>query len=390
MVALIVAAGRGSRFGGAAPKQYARLAGLPLLRHSLLAFAGHPKIDAVQAVIHPDDRDLFDAAAEGLKLLPPVDGGESRQHSVLRGLESLASLEPYAVLVHDGARPYVTEAVISRIVAGLKQSEGVVAALPVVETLKRVDPDERRISDTVQRENLWHAQTPQGFRFDAILTAHRHSEKSGLLQNMTDDSAVAEHAGLTISVVEGDPRNIKVTTAEDLKTLERWMCPENDSRQQDLRTASGFDVHRFGTGDAVLLCGVTIPHSRGLQGHSDADVGLHALTDAILGTIAAGDIGQHFPPSESRWRDASSKIFLDHAARLVREMGGTIRHLDITLICEEPKIAPHKESMRHVIAEIVRIDAARVSIKATTTEGLGFAGRGEGIAAQATATVSLP
>lgn len=390
VVALIVAAGRGSRFGGAGPKQYAPLAGAPLLRHSLAAFTTHPEIDAVRAVIHPDDQTLYEEAANGLDLLPSIHGGQSRQHSVLRGLESLLEIAPRAVLIHDGARPCVAEAVISRAVEGLDQAEGVIAALPLTETLKRVEKAGQRISETVPRENLWRAQTPQAFDFATILAAHRRLDESGMLDRMTDDAAVAEQAGLAVSVVEGDPRNIKVTAPGDLETLERWMVPENALPQRDLRTGTGFDVHRFGPGDTVCLCGVRIPHSSGLRGHSDADVGLHAITDAILGAVAAGDIGDHFPPSDSRWRDANSKIFLQHAANLVAEMNGTIRHLDVTLICEAPKIGPHKETMRHVIAEISGIDAARVSVKATTTEGLGFTGRGEGIAAQAIVTVALP
>jgi 2-C-methyl-D-erythritol 4-phosphate cytidylyltransferase/2-C-methyl-D-erythritol 2,4-cyclodiphosphate synthase len=378
-VALVVAAGRGQRFGGPLPKQYADLAGRPVLSHALARLVAHPRIDRVQAVIHPDDRALYDRAAAGLGLSEPTSGGPSRQDSVRLGLESLALHGPAAVLIHDGARPFVGAAVIDRVLDALGNSAGAIAALPVTDTLKR--GEDGRIAETMARAGLWRAQTPQGFRFSEILAAHR----AAVGQELTDDAAVAERAGLPVALVEGAPENIKVTTQNDLARAERWIAGTTETR-----VGQGFDVHRFGPGDQVMLCGIAIPHDAGLLGHSDADVGLHALTDAILGALGAGDIGQHFPPSDARWKDAVSVVFLRHAGSLVAEAGGRIRHLDVTVICERPKIGPHRDAMAACIAEALGIDGSRVSVKATTTEGLGFTGRGEGIAAQAIATLSLP
>jgi 2-C-methyl-D-erythritol 4-phosphate cytidylyltransferase/2-C-methyl-D-erythritol 2,4-cyclodiphosphate synthase len=378
-VALVVAAGRGQRFGGPLPKQYAELAGRPVLGHSLARLAAHPRIDRVQAVIHPDDRPFYDRAAAGLELSEPTAGGASRQDSVRLGLEGLAPHAPGAVLIHDGARPFIGAAVIDRVLDGLGGAAGAIAALPVTDTLKRgVDG---RIAGTVARVGLWRAQTPQGFRFAEILAAHRAAAG----HELTDDAAVAERAGLPVALVEGAPENIKITTADDLTRAERWLAEVTETR-----VGQGFDVHRFGPGDHVTLCGISLPHEAGLLGHSDADVGLHALTDAILGALGAGDIGQHFPPSEAHWKDAESGVFLRHAGGLVAEAGGRIRHLDVTLICERPRIGSHRPAMVARIAELLGIDPGRVSVKATTTEGLGFTGRGEGIAAQAIATLSLP
>jgi 2-C-methyl-D-erythritol 4-phosphate cytidylyltransferase/2-C-methyl-D-erythritol 2,4-cyclodiphosphate synthase len=295
------------------------------------------------------------------------------------GLEGLAPHAPGAVLIHDGARPFIGAAVIDRVLDGLGGAAGAIAALPVTDTLKRgVDG---RIAGTVARVGLWRAQTPQGFRFAEILAAHRAAAG----HELTDDAAVAERAGLPVALVEGAPENIKITTADDLTRAERWLAEVTETR-----VGQGFDVHRFGPGDHVTLCGISLPHEAGLLGHSDADVGLHALTDAILGALGAGDIGQHFPPSEARWKDAESGVFLRHAGGLVAEAGGRIRHLDVTLICERPRIGSHRPAMVARIAELLGIDPGRVSVKATTTEGLGFTGRGEGIAAQAIATLSLP
>jgi len=378
-VALVVAAGRGRRFGGPLPKQYAALAGRPVLGHALARLTAHPRIDRVQAVIHPDDRALYDRAAAGLELPPPTSGGPSRQDSVRLGLESLAPLAPGTVLIHDGARPFLGAAVIDRVLDALGESTGAIAALPVTDTLKR--GEDGHIAGTVARSGLWRAQTPQGFRFSEILAAHRAAV--GL--ELTDDAAVAARAGLPVALVQGAPENIKVTTQNDLLRAERWFAGATETR-----VGQGFDVHRFGPGDHVMLCGIAIPHDAGLLGHSDADVGLHALTDAILGALGAGDIGQHFPPSDARWKDAESRVFLRHAGGLVAEAGGRIRHLDVTVICERPKIGPHRDAMAACIAEALGIDGGRISVKATTTEGLGFTGRGEGIAAQAIATLSLP
>jgi 2-C-methyl-D-erythritol 4-phosphate cytidylyltransferase/2-C-methyl-D-erythritol 2,4-cyclodiphosphate synthase len=380
-VALVVAAGRGSRFGAGVPKQYAALGGRPLLGHSLEAFARHPRIDRVKAVIHPDDRALYERAAAGLDLLEPAAGGATRQDSVRRGLESLEALAPAAVLIHDGARPFVEAAVIDRVLDALGGAPGAIAALPVTDTLKRAQND--RIAETIERAGLWRAQTPQGFRFADILAAHRAAETAG--PELTDDAAVAERAGLAVALVEGAPDNIKVTTGDDLLRAERWLAGATETR-----VGQGFDVHRFAPGDHVMLCGLRVPHEAGLKGHSDADVGLHALTDAILGALGAGDIGVHFPPSDARWKDTDSAVFLTHARDLVAARGGRIAHVDVTLVCERPRIGARRVEMVARLAELLGIEAERVSVKATTTEGLGFTGRGEGIAAQATATLSLP
>jgi len=378
--ALIVAAGRGSRFGGDGPKQYAALGGRPLLRHCLEQFQRHPGVTAVQTVIHADDHDLYARATAGLDLPPPTLGGASRQESVRLGLEHLTGLAPERVLIHDAARPFIDAGLIDRVLAALDTAPGAIAALPVTDTLKR--GAKGLVAGTVPRQDLWRAQTPQGFRYAEILAAHRAAAGAEL----TDDAAVAEHAGLAVTLVEGGPDNIKVTTEQDLVRAERWIA----GRQDETRVGSGFDVHRFGPGDHVMLCGIHIPHAAGLVGHSDADVGLHALTDAILGALGAGDIGSHFPPSDARWRGADSALFLRHAAEMVGARGGRIAHADVTLICEQPKVGPHRAAMVARIAEVLEIAAERVSVKATTTEGLGFTGRGEGIAAQATATVRLP
>ncbi len=379
-VALIVAAGRGSRFGGDGPKQYADLGGQPLLRHCLEQFQRHPGIAALQTVIHADDHELYAQATAGLDLPPPALGGASRQESVRLGLEHLTTLAPARVLIHDAARPFVDAGLIDRILAALDTAPGAIAALPVTDTLKRGTGG--LVAGTVSRQDLWRAQTPQGFRYAEILAAHRAAAGAEL----TDDAAVAEHAGLAVTLVEGGADNIKITTARDLIRAERW----TSARQDETRVGNGFDVHRFCTGDYLNLCGVYIPYTHSLMGHSDADVGLHALTDAILGALGAGDIGSHFPPSDARWRDAESALFLRHAAEMVGTRGGRIAHVDVTLICEQPKVGPHRAAMVARIAEVLNIAAERVSVKATTTEGLGFTGRGEGIAAQATATVRLP
>ncbi|MGE5546526.1 MAG: bifunctional 2-C-methyl-D-erythritol 4-phosphate cytidylyltransferase/2-C-methyl-D-erythritol 2,4-cyclodiphosphate synthase [Solirubrobacterales bacterium] len=380
VVALVVAAGRGRRFGGEIPKQYLDLAGRPVLRHTLTAFTVNPEIDAVRAVIHPDDRGLYDVAAAGLGILDPVDGGASRQDSVRLGLESLEAMAPDIVLIHDGARPFIDAGTIHRVVAALDHAPGAVAAIPVSDTLKR--GVEGRIAATVDRANLWRAQTPQGFRYGDILAAHRAAAGGA---ELTDDAAVAENAGLPVAVVMGAEDNVKITTAADLERARRQFTGPGE-----FRAGTGFDVHRFVPGTGVWLCGTQVPHDCGLEGHSDADVALHALTDAVLGAIAAGDIGHHFPPSDPRWRGAASHLFLSHAAGLVAALGGRIVNVDVTIVCERPKVGPYRAAMQARVAEILGIRQDRVSVKATTTEGLGFTGRREGIAAQATATVWLP
>ncbi len=381
-VALIVAAGRGLRAGGKLPKQYRTLAGEPILRRTVQAFCRHARISQVRVVIHGDDRPLYEAATAGLDVLAPVEGGATRQESVRRGLESLAELAPQHVLIHDGARPFTTPAVIDRVLDGLSLAPGVIAALPVTDTIKRAGRGEALIQETVERRDLWRAQTPQAFRFAEILAAHRTATSAA---DLTDDAAVATQAGLKVMMVPGGEENVKITTEDDLQRAIRTLDAE-----LELRVGQGVDVHRFGPGEAVQLCGVRIPHGQGLEGHSDADVGLHAATDAILGALGAGDIGHHFPPSDPRWRGADSALFLRHAARLVTEAGGRVVHVDITLICEAPRIGPHREAMVRRLAEILGLAPSACSVKATTTERLGFTGRGEGMAAQAVATIRVP
>lgn len=379
-VALIVASGRGLRFGDAArPKQYQPLAGRAVLHHCLERFCRHPRVDAVQAVIHPGDRALYDEARAGLELPAPVAGGATRQESVLRGLESLRAAPPEVVLIHDGVRPLVDAALIDRVIDGLEEHAAVLPALPVTDTLKRVA--DHAVLGTVERAGLFRAQTPQGFRFPEILDAHRRQAGTA----MTDDVALAESAGLAVAVVAGDERNLKITAPEDLGRAERLL-----GAGRMPRTGLGFDVHRLAAGDGLVLAGVRLPEPLRLIGHSDADVGLHALTDALLGTLGAGDIGSHFPPSEARWKDADSTLFLGHARALIEAAGGRIEHVDLTLICERPRIGPYRAAMVERLQALLGLGAGRVSVKATTTERLGFTGRGEGIAAQAVATVSLP
>jgi 2-C-methyl-D-erythritol 4-phosphate cytidylyltransferase / 2-C-methyl-D-erythritol 2,4-cyclodiphosphate synthase len=378
--AVIVAAGRGARFGGALPKQYLPLGGATVLRHAVAAFAVHPLVAGVQVVIREEDRAIFDAATAGLAVLPPVAGGAERQDSVRLGLEALACHAPDRVLIHDGARPFADKALIDRVLAGLASAPAVIPAVPLGDTVKRVI--DGRIAETVDRAQLYRAQTPQGFDFPTILAAHRAA--SGRI--LTDDAAVAEAAGIAPLVVAGSEDNLKITTAHDLATAERLLA----ARLGDIRVGQGFDVHGFGPGDHVMVCGLAVPHEAALVGHSDADVGLHALTDAVLGAIGAGDIGQHFPPSHPRWRGAASDTFLRHAAALVRDRGGVIAAVDVTVICERPKIGPHRAAMVERVAAILGLAPGRVSVKATTTDRLGFTGRGEGIAAQAVATVRLP
>lgn len=386
--ALIVAAGRGHRVGAPLPKQYLGLSGTPVLRHAVERFTGHPDIGLVQVVIAEADLDLYYAATRGLGLPPPVIGGVTRQRSVLNGLEALADRGLDLVAIHDAARPLVDAETITRSLAaaGSAGVDGALAALPLADTLKRAD-DGAMVAATIPRQRLWRAQTPQVFRFDRILAAHRAAATLGDddATALTDDAAVAEAAGYRVALVEGAERNFKITTGADLAHAERELASPMETR-----TGSGFDVHAFGPGDSVTLCGVSVPHSHGLAGHSDADVALHALTDALLGTIGAGDIGLHFPPSDPQWRGASSDRFLRHAADLVAARGGRVINVDVTIICERPKVGPHRERMRARVAEILNVAVDRVAVKATTTERLGFTGRGEGIAAQAIATVAVP
>jgi 2-C-methyl-D-erythritol 4-phosphate cytidylyltransferase / 2-C-methyl-D-erythritol 2,4-cyclodiphosphate synthase len=377
---LIVAGGRGSRFGGPLPKQYAILAGQPVLRRTLDVFGATPGIDRIQVVVASGDEALYQAAVEGMDLPPPVAGGASRQQSVLNGLESLAAHPPDLVAIHDAARPFVRVSDIIGCLEALRPGiDGAVLGVPLADTLKKVD-DAGLLAGTVPRAGLWRAQTPQIFRFAKLLSAHRAAAALAKHEAtaLTDDAAVAERAGLHVVMVEGHDDNRKITTAGDMISA------------METRTAFGFDVHGFANGSQVMLGGIAIPHGQALAGHSDADVALHALTDALLGTIGAGDIGKHFPPSDPQWRGVSSDRFLRHAVDLLDAVGARIVHLDLTLICEAPRIGPHREAMVTSIARIAGIERDRVSVKATTTEGLGFTGRREGIAAQAVATVEVP
>ena len=389
--ALIVAAGRGTRAagGGSAepPKQYAHIGGRSVLAQTLAVFLEHPAIHYVAVVIHPDDAGRYTAEipAGADKLLPPCPGGTTRQQSVRNGLEALCACAPDRVLIHDAARPFVDARLLDDVLSALDTHAGAISALAVTDTLKHADST-GLITQNVERAGLWRAQTPQGFHFAAILAAHRAAEAAGR-DDFTDDAAVAEWHGLRVAVVPGSVRNVKITTAEDLALAQRAQAP---NIVPDVRIGTGFDVHRFTAGDGVWLCGVRIAHTHALEGHSDADVGLHALTDAVLGAIGDGDIGQHFPPSDARWKGAASHLFLSDARRRVVALGGTISNVDVTLLCEAPKIAPHRQAMRQRIAGILGISVTRVGVKATTTEGLGFTGRREGIAAMATATVILP
>lgn len=386
---IIVAAGRGTRAAGAGdkPKQYLCVGGRPVLARSVAAFLEHEGIAWVQPVIHSGDRALYDEAMAGLaspKLLAPVAGGANRQRSVLAGLRALAPLCPGNVLVHDGARPFVGAEIIGRVIDALASHKASLAALPVSDTLKAEAGG--LVMHTVDRKGLWRAQTPQGFAFGAILAAHEAAAQAGR-EDFTDDAAIAEWQGLDVAVVPGSERNVKLTTPEDFELAETLL--REARAPTETRTGTGFDVHAFEPGDHVTLCGVRVPHYAGLKGHSDADVGLHALTDALLGAIGVGDIGQHFPPSDAQWKAADSAQFLAHAAGLVAALGGRIVNVDVTIICERPKVGPHRETMRQRIAAILGVAAGRVSVKATTTEGLGFAGRREGIAAMAAASVEL-
>lgn len=382
VTALIVAAGRGSRFGGPLPKQYALLEGEPVLRRTIAAFQATPSVGRILVVIGSGDDARYEAATRGLGLPAPVPGGTSRQQSVRHGLEALAAAAPDLVAIHDAARPFVRPADIEACLSAASADgiDGAILGIPLADTLKRVGVGQT-ITETVPRSDLWRAQTPQVFRFAPLLAAHRAAASLAADEAtaLTDDAAVAERAGLKLVMVAGSEDNRKITTTADLALP-----------HMETRTALGFDVHGFAPGNTVMLGGIAIPHTHALAGHSDADVALHALTDAVLGTIGAGDIGKHFPPSDPQWRGASSDRFLRHAVDLVAARGGRIVHLDVTIVCETPKVGPHRDAMVNSIAAIAGIGAQRVSVKATTTEGLGFTGRREGIAAQAIATVELP
>ena len=384
VAAIIVAAGRGTRIRSDLPKQYRVLAGEPVIRSSLSLFAWHGEVSAVQAVIHPDDVASFEAAAKGLKLMPPVFGGATRQASVRAGLEALSSYSPGIVLVHDAARPFCSTTLVSRAIAACGRTGAAIPGLEVTDTIKSVDAA-GEVTGTLNRAELRSVQTPQAFAFPALLDAHRKAAAAGR-DDFTDDAALAEWAGLKVMAFAGEPGNTKLTTEDDFARAEARRV----ASLADLRTGTGFDVHAFDDGDHVMLGGVRVPHDHGVTGHSDADVALHAIVDAILGALADGDIGKHFPPSDPRWKGASSDQFLKFAVDRVTQRGGRIAHIDVTIVCEAPRVGPHRDAMRARIAEIAGIAVERVAVKATTSEKMGFTGRGEGIAAMATATVRLP
>lgn len=384
---VIVAAGRGERLGSeGGPKQYRALAGKAILQHTIECFAHHADIDAIQVVIHADDNALYQGAIiSHEKLLPPVTGGATRQASCKAGVDALQDSGFTKVLIHDAARPFVSLEVITNVLEGISQGVCTLPANAIADTVKRADKT-GMVENTVARDNLYLAQTPQGFMLDEIHKAHiKAFTQSG--DEFTDDAAVAEFAGLSVKLVEGNLDNFKITTQQDLSRAEEKLSM--NTLVPDVRTGSGYDVHTLGAGSSVILCGLEIPHTQSLQGHSDADVGLHALTDALLGTIGAGDIGSHFPPSDPQWKGASSDRFIEHAVKLVREAGGVITNLDVTIICEAPKIGPHRDAMREKVSQICGVELIRVSVKATTNEKIGFIGREEGIAALATASVSF-
>jgi 2-C-methyl-D-erythritol 4-phosphate cytidylyltransferase/2-C-methyl-D-erythritol 2,4-cyclodiphosphate synthase len=376
IAAVILAAGSGTRFGAAQAKQFVPLAGLPVVARAARAFTGHPRLVRVLLV---GPLEALAAACPDVPRTALVPGGATRQDSARAGLEALAADPPDAVLIHDAARPLVPARVIDAVCEALAAgAEAVLPALPVTDTLKRAEDG---VAGTVPRAGLWRVQTPQGFRFAPILAAHRAAAG----RSLTDDGAVAEAAGMTVRLVPGAEENLKVTTPEDLARAEALL-----GARLVPRVGTGFDVHRFAAGRPLMLCGILVPHHLGLAGYSDADVGIHALCDALYGALAEGDIGTQFPPSDAAWKNADSALFLRHAAGRVAARGGRIVHADVTLICERPKIAPHAPAMRARLAALMGIDPGAVSVKATTTERLGFVGRGEGIAAQAVATVLLP
>ncbi len=377
---IIVAAGRGSRAGTSGPKQYEYLHGKTILDHTVTSISSFISSALILPVIHSDDAALFNNCSETNNTLPPVIGGTTRQQSVYEGLKTLKDHAPDYVLIHDAARPFVSKAILKNLIAKLNDGhKAVIPAVAVVNTLKRISEDN---TETICRDNLFSVQTPQAFSFPEILQAHTNAPHN----NFTDDAAVYEHFNGKIELIDGEEKNFKITNPTDFKKAENLMM----AQLADIRVGSGYDVHRFDTGDHLWLAGIKIPFTKSLKGHSDADVALHALTDAILAAISEGDIGTHFPPTDEKWRGVASHVFLEHAKDLVAQKGGIISHITVCIICEKPKIGPHKENMREHIANLLSISIDRVSVQATTTEKLGFTGREEGIAAQATATIRLP
>lgn len=387
VAAVIVAGGSGVRAGGPGPKQYQFIGAKPVIRWTLEAFLSHPQVSVVQAVIGSGHEELFALATRGMTLLPPIIGGSSRQESCRLGLEACAAMTPAKILIHDAARPFISHEVISNVITALDYSDAAIPGIPVADTIKHAPGG--MISKTVDRSSLWFVQTPQGFNYSKILAAHRDAAKLGH-EGLTDDAAVAEMAGLPVRVVAGDVSNRKLTTTQDIAVAHRELSSRMLLDRPDIRSAQGIDFHVFEKGSSITLCGTKIPHTHKLKGHSDADVAMHALTDAILGTIGEGDIGTHFPPSDKQWKNADSSIFLVKAMELLKARDGIIANADITILAEAPKVAPHVTAMKQVLLPLLGITPDRLAIKATTTEKMGSIGRKEGIAAFATVTVRLP
>ncbi|MBL1405600.1 MAG: bifunctional 2-C-methyl-D-erythritol 4-phosphate cytidylyltransferase/2-C-methyl-D-erythritol 2,4-cyclodiphosphate synthase [Hyphomicrobiales bacterium] len=385
---VIVAGGRGTRVStspNVTPKQYQDLNGKTVLQRAIDQFINHEEIHFIQVVIHKDDSEIYkNTTLPDEKLLEPVFGGASRQQSCAQGLIALSKYSPDKVLIHDAARPFVSYDIISNTLSNIRSGKCALPATKIADTIKRAN-SQNIVEETVPRDNLYLAQTPQGFVYSQIHSAHLKARAEGL-SNLTDDAALAEWAGMDVSLVESEASNTKITTIDDLNNAKKILDVTEQFKIPDLRVGNGYDVHRLIDGDGVILCGIKIPSDKKLDGHSDADVAMHALTDALLGTIGAGDIGSHFPPSNPKWKGASSDQFLIHACKLVRAKNGTITHMDITIICEFPKIGPFRETMRENIAAICKLPVERVSVKATTNEEIGSIGRGEGIASIATAT----
>ena len=381
-VALIVSAGRGQRFGGEIPKQYLNLAGQSSLSRSINALRSHPRIGQIRVVIHPEDIELYRKSTEGLALLEPIFGGDERQDSVRLGLESFQEIKPKNVLIHDAARPFIDLNIINLLFKALDDGElAVVPGVLITDTLKKTKNN--IITDTVDRTNLWRSQTPQGFNYNMILTAHQNA----VSKPVTDDASIIEETGAKVVMIEGSDDNFKITVVDDLARGERLLLL-NEARKLT-HVGIGYDVHRFKNGTSLKLCGIKIPYSKSLEGHSDADVAMHAITDALLGAIGAGDIGLFFPPTDPQWKDVSSDVFLCQAGKEILDRRGSIINIDLTIICETPKISPYRYQMRNNIAKILNLSHDQVNVKATTTEGLGFIGRSEGIAAEAVASVII-
>jgi 2-C-methyl-D-erythritol 4-phosphate cytidylyltransferase / 2-C-methyl-D-erythritol 2,4-cyclodiphosphate synthase len=388
VVAVIVAGGSGLRAGGGLPKQYQLVAGKPVIRWTLEAFLAHPLVSKVQTVIGQGHESLFAAATEGLtNLLAPVVGGGSRQDSCRAGIEACAALSPEKVLIHDAARPFLSAQLISNVITELDHAPAVIPGLPVADTMKFAPSGV--IERTVDRASLWFVQTPQGFQYHTILSAHRKALAEGQTQ-FTDDAAVAEFAGLKVQIIAGEQKNRKLTTAHDIVEADREHAMRKLENLPDVRMGQGIDFHVFEKGDHVTLCGLKVPHTHRLKGHSDADVALHALTDAILGAIGEADIGQHFPPTDKQWKGAPSSIFIAKAMALLAARGGMLAHVDLTILAEAPRIGPHLAAMKASLGDMLGLTQDRIAIKATTTEKMGAIGRREGMSASAVATVRLP